>query len=36
MMKLHDMTNDEEPVEKRISTILYSYKKLGLPVNEED
>jgi len=30
---LHDNTNDEEPLKLRLSTITYTYAKMGLPVD---
>jgi phage/plasmid-associated DNA primase len=35
LKELHDKTNDEDPLKERLSTIVYTYSKLGLPVDIE-
>ena len=35
LKELHDKTNDEDPLKERISTIVYTFVKLGLPIDFE-
>ena len=35
LKELHDKTNDEDPLKERLSTIVYTFAKLGLPVDFE-
>jgi phage/plasmid-associated DNA primase len=35
LKELHDKTNDEDPLKERLSTIVYTFAKLGLPIDFE-